>query len=165
MFQLLVQMVKKMEKKSMMRKEGKLAKRLRWLMWERNQNKKLATMNMNLVNLNRLMILNSMQRWNSHEIHIPNLKRKHETLPFWDEVHSKRSRVTSLLHEISNENLKSLNHLVKIKGLDIKVTRKFVLKIGHQLKNIMCIIYKVLWKECIWFMQRWNSVSIFLLLK
>jgi hypothetical protein len=55
--------------------------------------------------------------------HIPNLKRKHETLPFWDgKVHSKRSRVTSLLHEISNENLKDLNHLVKIKGLDVKVT-------------------------------------------
>jgi hypothetical protein len=32
MFQLLVQMVKKMEKKSMMGKEGKLAKRLRRLM-------------------------------------------------------------------------------------------------------------------------------------
>jgi hypothetical protein len=68
---------------------------------------------------------------------IPNLKGKHETLPFRDgEVHSKRSRVTSLLHEISNKNLKSLNHLVKIKWLDFKVTRKFVLKNGHQLENI-----------------------------
>ncbi len=43
--------------------------------------------------------------------HSPHLKRKQETLPDKDgKVHTKRSRIASLIPEICNGNLKRLKH-------------------------------------------------------